>query len=177
MENNGNYSDRKRVICAICGVEIEGKIQKKYCQPPAVYKWLEQTLEPVEAAELKKMILSRDNVIYAHKYCKKELGDNKVNINALYLPQFKRAKCRELYEKINPYFNSYRNIRGHICVSQNRKCYKCGCDIKEKNTVIRRIDPHKPRTEENACLVCHTCDGKYLDFTDVGTERMQETEY
>lgn len=164
MEINNTLS---KMICAVCGEEINGLYVKEYCQPPALHKWLKTSLSLYEYRELKELVLSRDNIIYVHEECSSEKRKERVNITTLHLGKSRKARIEEGYAKMKPYANRYRDMRGHIVMRQNRKCYQCGCDIKEKHSVLRRIDATKPRTEENGCLVCYDCDEKYKNFIHV----------
>lgn len=155
-----------KMVCARCGKEINGQFVKEYCQSPYIHKWLKETLPLRQYRELKELALSRDNVIFVHEECSYERTREKVNVGTLHLGRTRKERISEIYTKMKPYSDLYRNMRGRIVVRQERKCYKCGCEIKEKYSILRRIDTTKPRTEENGCLVCYSCDEKYRNFLE-----------
>lgn len=166
--------ENKKMICAICGEEIKGWIGKMACHPRAIHKWLEELLDDDEFTELGNMVSSRDNTLYVHEECRDKIINRELDINALHLPWFTKEKVKMLHAKMKPYSEIYGGLRKRVYERQNHKCYKCGCDLEESSSIIRRIDTMEPRTEENACLVCNSCNEHYANFTDM--KKMQDVQ-
>lgn len=169
-----NTTDRK-MRCAICGEEMNDKfIRKHYC-PPAVHKWLPECLDKEEAAEVRQMVYSRDNIIFVHEECAGKMKDGVTEINALFLPGFSKAKLHAVWEKMQPYAKMCGDLRKRMYEKQNHRCYQCGCKIEESSSVIRRIDIKLGRIEENGCLVCSCCNKHYEDFVETKMKKQQES--
>lgn len=164
MKNTGNYN--KTMICALCGKEIRGTYSKNHCYPRAIHKWLADSLDEDEASELKSLISGQDNIIYTHTGCSSKKEDFEVNVDTLCLPWYKKERVRETRVKIRPYAKQYHEMKARIYESQAHKCLQCGCRLTENNGVMRRINTEKPRTEENACLVCHSCNHANANFVE-----------
>jgi hypothetical protein len=149
--------NERTINCALCGKRIEGKPSKDHCHPRAIYKWLEELLDEEAYREVKNLVDSQDNIIFTHDSCNKEKEDFIVDIDKLYLPNHKKQAVANVHSKIRPYQEMYFDLKTRIYNKQSCKCYNCGCEIENNNGVIRRIDCDYPRYEENACIVCHSC--------------------
>ena len=146
------------MICAICGKEINGNPTIDHVFPKALYKWN-------KSSNIRALIQNKSNFVYAHKECNLKKEDSIINPNKLYLDDEKSRLLQTTYKNLLPVISDYETHKEEIYHYQTGKCFCCRKKIKS-NAVLRRINPKKKRTWDNACLVCHTCNLENADYLE-----------
>lgn len=149
------------MICAICGNIINGNISKDHVFPRAIWKWQAEYLEEEDLVRLKRAIESSANIVKTHHSCNMEKEDAFVDISKLHLSEKSYNKLKSVELIVSDYLNGYEDRKALIYDRQAGKCFVCGENI-GIHGVLRRIDKKGKRTEENGCVICHTCNQKSI---------------
>ncbi len=151
--------------CAICGEKMEaGEESLEHFFPRALYKWGENILPPEEYRTLYVQIESDDNIIFTHLLCNGAKEDAIIDIAPLHISGEERKRLLRLEKKIAPVVIRYRSMKSRLYEKQEGKCYCCHKEFGQEAIVLRRKDPDLLRVEENACLVCHSCNLANPDY-------------
>ena len=151
------------MVCAICGKEIAFTPSVDHVLPRSLYKWSEAYLSKTEFNNIKSLIESSDNKVMTHEVCNAFKEDEIPLIETLYLSDVDKSRLNDLEKSLKNIIVNYRENKTKLLLGQNRRCASCGCKIKNEG-VLRRINPKRKRTWDNACIVCHKCNLKKRDF-------------
>lgn len=164
LKNNITKSHRiadRPKTCAICGREVTSDATTDHIFPRGLYKWMKH-LPKNKLKRLKAIIESSDNKIVVHKCCNELKEDSIPDINVLYMKEDRKERLHILQVELSDTLREYSDRKQSVLDEQNGFCIQCGYKI---NTgVLRRIDPSKERTFDNACVVCHKCNKKKAEF-------------
>lgn len=158
-------------VCAICGKPITGGCTIDHVIPQAIYKWNESYLGHAEFAALRRRITSVRNTVKTHRYCNERKEESIIRISSLHVSRRKRAKLREAYAAVEPYIEKFLEDKRRLAERQQGRCFICRIPLRNGG-VLRRIDDTKPRTWDNACLICHRCNCR-VKSRDVKTYRSE----
>lgn len=171
----GSVSNRKiRILrsrnynkCIYCGKELGEKrsdISIEHVIPQAVFKWTAEMLDENELSDLKDLCKSLDNLAVVHYSCNarksskiaysQDIAKFKVDKNIKDIYNNHIAKCKK-------YIDNYKKLRHKVAERQDFKCAECGKDLVLSESSIRRVDIDKPRTTDNAVVVCLKCNSRF----------------
>lgn len=151
------------MVCAICGKELKKNVSIDHVFPRALYKWSECYLPAEEYKHIKKLIDGQNNHVKTHKGCNKVKEDEIPIVECLHIEKGQMDLLEALEDSLTDLIDNYTHNKQKLLVGQNRRCLGCGKKLKE-NGVLRRIDPDKKRTWDNACIVCHRCNTDKSNF-------------
>ena len=151
------------VICAICGKEIKDTPSIDHVFPRALYKWSECYLPKGEYKHIERLISGPDNRVKTHDSCNKAKEDEMPVIDRLHISEDQMGRLGALEGALMDLIDNYTINKSKVLTGQNRRCLGCGRKIKGEG-VLRRIDPKKKRTWDNACIVCHVCNTNKSNF-------------
>lgn len=153
------------MICAICGKEGKVHMNTDHIIPRAVFKWNREYISDEEYALLEAQIESDANKVAVHRECNLNKQDGIPDIGKLFIERSRRFALEELLQKTGKYIAYFSEHKRILFFLQDKKCFCCGRAASEGD-VLRRIDPMKPRTWDNACLVCRKCNAERAGFTE-----------
>lgn len=159
-------------LCFVCGKPICGNERSSVCKliPRSVYKWVTGT-EAVPDWFTK----GNGNQVNTHYKCAYKQRA------ILTLPSSKRlrnltpeAQCiyRTLYFTHQKELTQYVNIVHKVLAAQKSRCAICNRKVDIDSAVLRRINHNRPRTVNNAHVVCPGC-STFIDRLDSQTKGLQ----
>lgn len=158
--------DNQGGICPYCGKEVDLNQRRgvhwslDHVVPYCIYKWLEHILSGDDLDRLWDILNSIDNVVIAHYQCniiKNSVIPTDKDIDKMFLPDDMKENIKSIKKEAEPYTNMYESLTRRLGAKQNCRCLRCNKEYRVKDMTIRRLDWNKPRTEDNACLLCTQC--------------------
>lgn len=166
----------KNTICPLCGHELlpNANVNRDHLIPKAVFLWSKDLLNKQKYQALKRYVNSHINIYLVHERCnyrKQSALLNLTEVKKMHFSEENMTKIIKMYTSLNSQLNCYRQKAIFLTKKQKSRCFKCRRKYGRKSRrqlanqfVIRRIDPKKARSWENACLVCHKCNRIYKSF-------------
>lgn len=154
--------------CGICGlyVDVRGHRHKEWnidhVIPKAVLKW--GVCSNNKLAYYRNLLSDTSNQIISHPGCNCIKGCNPPtsrDIDNLHISDFAKCELKYTLKELSPLIESYNARILALLMRQNSKCSQCGCELDE-NMAIRRIDNTRPRTTDNAMLLCAECNALFM---------------
>lgn len=128
-------------LCIYCGCRAT---VIDHVLPMALHKWVNAPIE---------MLNSDDNLVPACVECNTGKSDD-IDINEI----LKMGTVyRDLHNKLYPYISEYITLKQELLRRHKFKCYRCSGKLGLHSATIRRVNNTKPRTIDNACLLCTNC--------------------
>ena len=161
---------RQRCTCLYCGDPISRfsvrgiNYTVEHIIPYAVYKWCFHRLPEDEGQYLWEIINSVDNLAVACYTCNVDRNVDTLcpeDLQKLHLSDGLKMKYISVLDKCNKYTNMYKEMQKEVYERQKCPCIMCSSNIDLKYTTLRRIDGSKPRSIDNAFLLCKSCNFKY----------------
>lgn len=150
--------------CCLCGRGFAGcdntkrRRSKEHIIPAAVLKWVK-----VDTTKAMMVQTFGDNLFFSHMSCNRkklsELPTEKF-IDRLYLSNQFKVRAKTLLKIMEPELTEYKELCSRISARQGGRCARCSAPNPD---IIRRRDHDGPRSEDNAMLVCHTCNWDVAD--------------
>ncbi len=133
--------------CYLCGdpIALEGSTVD-HLIPAAVAKWTD--LAPYD-------INNTINLAICCKTC-----NRKKNATILTLPQYlklniaNKEEFKAYYQQCLPYLQQYQELEHYLIEKQEGQCICCSNSLRTPTRNLRRLDHSKPRSRDNASLVC-----------------------
>ena len=154
--------------CGICGMHVNARGYRHkewnidHVIPKAVLKW---GICPDGKFEYYRSLLSDpSNQIISHPGCNCIKGCNPPtpqDIDNLHISDFAKCELKSTLKELSPLIESYNARVLALLMKQDSKCSQCGCELDE-NMAIRRIDNTRPRTTDNAMLLCAVCNALFM---------------
>lgn len=144
------------MICAICGQPIIGNGTKDHIYPQEIAKWS-------HSEQVSRAIGNRANKAMTHRECNYHKQDTMPDLDALYIQPEQKEKLAKVMGRIPNYVNSHLEKKNALISSQNHRCFWCDAELNDA-AILRRIDPKRFRSWDNACVVCRQCNDERHDF-------------
>lgn len=158
--------DNQGGICPYCGKEVDLSQRRgvhwslDHVVPYCIYKWLEHVLSGDALDRLWDIFNSIDNVVITHHKCNIQKNSDiptDKSIDEMFLPDDMKENIKSIKNEAEPYIDMYKSLTRRLGVKQGGRCLRCNKIYRIKDMTIRRLDLDKPRTEDNACLLCFQC--------------------
>lgn len=165
MKTIGNPSND---ICPYCGETVrEHLIHDAHIIPTALYKWV--SVPPELMREMSKADV---NVLRAHTHCDTNAGSTipgHKDIDWLFINNVSgKQELYQLHTDLQPYILQFMSLKNDVLAKQKGCCYKCHCELKAEQGILRRKDWNQPRALNNAKILCTKCNDS-LSRTKRGT--------
>lgn len=166
METLQDVLDRQKGLCPYCGFPVKLETRRgnywslDHVIPYCIYKWSEYALPEEESERVYDMLNSVDNVVVAHHKCNMDKNSSmpsRASIIKMKLPNNMKANILSLMMIAHPYIDEHIKLMQRVYEKQNGVCYRCHKNIDLLDGTIRRVDLDKPRIEDNACIICPSC--------------------
>ena len=133
--------------------------------PRAIYKWIEELVDYDRYKYVEQLLESKSNRGVTHFSCNMDKDDTLPDVDSLYIDEDKKTELVKLIAEIQPEIDMFKQLKLSVLRSQDFRCAVCGKYI--DTGTIHRKNGWLLRTEDNACIICHSCSRQGAKFTKI----------